>query len=245
MIQERLQALREKMKERGIQAYLVPTDDFHGSEYVGDYFKCRQYITGFTGSAGTALVLPDMAGLWTDGRYFIQAERQMEGSGVTLFRMREPGVPTIHEFLKKHVKAGQCLGFDGRTVSAREAECLEKLMEENHAAVKSDVDLIGEIWQDRPALSCEPAWELELCWAGESREEKCRKIREEMKKKGADAFLLTSLEDIAWMLNIRGNDIHCCPVVLSYLLMTETEIRLFANRPLFQILSGKSLRGPV
>lgn len=233
MIQERLQALREKMKERDIQAYLVPTDDFHGSEYVGDYFKCRQYITGFTGSAGTALVLPDMAGLWTDGRYFIQAERQMEGSGVTLFRMREPGVPTIHEFLKKHVKAGQCLGFDGRTVSAREAECLEKLMEENHAAVKSDVDLIGEIWQDRPALSCEPVWELELCWAGESREEKCRKIREEMKKKGADAFLLTSLEDIAWMLNIRGNDIHCCPVVLSYLLMTETEIRLFANKDAF------------
>ena len=233
MVRQRLQSLREKMKEKGIHAYLVPTDDFHGSEYVGDYFKCREYITGFTGSAGTALVMQDMAGLWTDGRYFIQAERQMAGSGVTLFRMGEPGVPTLHEFLKEHVKEGECLGFDGRTVSAREAERLVKLMEGNHALVKSDADLIGEVWEDRPALSCEPVWELDLCWAGEPREEKCRKIREEMKKKGADAFLLTSLEDIAWMLNIRGNDIHCCPVVLSYLLMTEQEICLFAGKKAF------------
>ena len=234
MIQERLQALREKMKENNMQAYLVPTDDFHGSEYVGEYFKCRQYLTGFTGSAGTVLVLPDMAGLWTDGRYFIQAERQMKGNGVTLFRMREPGVPTLHEFLKEHMEEGQCLGFDGRTVSAAEAERLTELLKAKGARINGEKDLVGEIWKDRPPLPNEPVWELELRWAGESRQEKCQRIREEMEKKGADAFLLTSLEDIAWLLNLRGNDIHCCPVVLSYLLMTREEIRLFAGKAAFQ-----------
>ncbi len=233
MIQERLQALREKMKENNMQAYLVPTDDFHGSEYVGEYFKCRQYLTGFTGSAGTVLVLPDMAGLWTDGRYFIQAERQMKGNGVTLFRMREPGVPTLHEFLKEHMEEGQCLGFDGRTVSAAEAERLTELLKAKGARINGEKDLVGEIWKDRPPLPNEPVWELELRWAGESRQEKCQRIREEMEKKGADAFLLTSLEDIAWLLNLRGNDIHCCPVVLSYLLMTREEIRLFAGKAAF------------
>ena len=121
-IPERLDALRALMNEKGMDAYLIPNDDFHGSEYVGDYFKCRKYMTGFTGSAGTAVVMQDMAGLWTDGRYFIQAEQQLEGSSVTLFKMGEPNVPTVHEFLETHLGEGQCLGFDGRTVSAREYE---------------------------------------------------------------------------------------------------------------------------
>ena len=120
-VKERIAALRARMKETGIDAYLIPTDDFHGSEYVGEYFKCRKYITGFTGSAGTAVIMQDMAGLWTDGRYFIQAADQLEGTGITLFRMGEPEVPTVHEFLKKNLTQGRCLGFDGRTVSAKEA----------------------------------------------------------------------------------------------------------------------------
>lgn len=130
-VKERIAALRARMKETGIDAYLIPTDDFHGSEYVGEYFKCRKYITGFTGSAGTAVIMQDMAGLWTDGRYFIQAADQLEGTGITLFKMGEPEVPTVHEFLKKNLTQGRCLGFDGRTVSAKEAAELEKMLDEN------------------------------------------------------------------------------------------------------------------
>ena len=127
-VNERIAALREKMQERKIDAYLVPTDDFHASEYVGEYFKCRKYITGFTGSAGTAVILQDMAGLWTDGRYFIQAAAQLEGTGVELFKMGEPGVPTVHEFLEEKLGDGMCLGFDGRTVNAKEAVELKKIL---------------------------------------------------------------------------------------------------------------------
>ncbi len=232
-IKERLEALRRLMKEKNIDAYLVPTDDFHGSEYVGDYFKCRKYITGFTGSAGTAVVTMDMAGLWTDGRYFIQAADQLQGSTVELFKSGEPGVPTVHEFLADKLQEGMCLGFDGRTVSAREAETLKELLQKKNITFSVEEDLIGEIWDDRPALSCEQVMELDIKWTGESRASRIQKIRQQMKEKEADIFVLTSLDDIAWLLNIRGNDIHCCPVVLSYLVMTDTEIRLFANEMAF------------
>ncbi|MDO5425711.1 MAG: aminopeptidase P family protein [Eubacteriales bacterium] len=233
MVTERIAKLRAVLKEKGVDAYLVPTDDYHCSEYVGEFFKCRKYITGFTGSAGTAVVMQDMAGLWTDGRYFIQAERQIQGNGVQLFKMGEPGVPTVEEFLERTLKSGQCLGFDGKTMAAAEAEKLIGKLEAKGVKVSCGEDLIGEIWEDRPALSCEPVWELDIQWSGKARAAKCEEIREAMKKEGADAFLLTSLEDIAWLLNIRGNDIHTCPVVLSYLLMTEEKILLFANEKAF------------
>ncbi|WP_418417870.1 aminopeptidase P family protein [Blautia sp.] len=232
-VTERLSALRNLMKKKGVDAYLVPTDDFHASEYVGDYFKCRKYITGFTGSAGTAVITMDMAGLWTDGRYFIQAAQQLEGTTVELFKMGEPEVPTIHEFLEEKLTEGMCLGFDGRTVSAAEAEELKELLSDKKIRFSVEEDLIGEIWTERPALSCEPVMELDIKWAGESRAEKCARIRRKMNEKQADVFILTSLDDIAWLLNIRGNDIHCCPVVLSYLVLTEEEALLFANEKAF------------
>ena len=232
-VTERLSALRNLMKKKGVDAYLVPTDDFHASEYVGDYFKCRKYITGFTGSAGTAVITMDMAGLWTDGRYFIQAAQQLEGTTVELFKMGEPEVPTIHEFLEEKLTEGMCLGFDGRTVSAAEAEELKELLSDKKIHLSVEEDLIGEIWTERPALSCEPVMELDIKWAGESRAEKCARIRRKMQEKQADVFILTSLDDIAWLLNIRGNDIHCCPVVLSYLVLTEEEALLFANEKAF------------
>ena len=222
-VTERITALRKQMREKGIDAYLVPTDDFHGSEYVGDYFKCRKYITGFTGSAGTAVIMQDMAGLWTDGRYFIQAAQQLEGTPVTLFKMGEPDVPTIHKFLEENLKEGMCLGFDGRTVSAEEAETLERILQKKQVHFSVNEDLIGNIWDDRPALSCEPVMELSEKWAGRSRADKIREIRSKLKEKGADLFILTSLDDIAWLLNIRGNDIDYVPVVLSYLVLNETE----------------------
>ena len=232
-VNERITALRERMKEKKIDAYLVPTDDFHASEYVGEYFKCRKYITGFTGSAGTAVIMQDMAGRWTDGRYFIQAAAQLEGTGVDLFKMGEPGVPTIHQFLEEKLGEGMCLGFDGRTISAKEASELSEALGKKGASLSVDYDLAGEVWEDRPALSCEPVMELDVKWAGESRADKCAKIRKAMEEKGADAFVLTSLDDIAWLLNIRGGDVHCCPVVLSYLVMTQKEIKLFANENAF------------
>ncbi|RGG58343.1 aminopeptidase P family protein [Blautia sp. AF19-10LB] len=232
-IKQKLNALRILMKEKKIDAYLVATDDFHGSEYVGDYFKCRKYITGFTGSAGTAIITQDMAGLWTDGRYFIQAADQLRDTTIELFKSGEPGVPTVHQFLNDKLEEGMCLGFDGRTVSAREAEELQELLQKKHITFSVNDDLIGEIWEDRPVLSCEPVMELDIRWTGKSRADKIAEIREQMKAKEADTFILTSLDDIAWLLNIRGNDIHCCPVVLSYLVMMENELRLYANAAAF------------
>lgn len=233
MIKERIEKFRSLMKKKGIDAFLVPTEDSHNSEYVGEYFKCREYITGFTGSAGKAVIMQDMAGLWTDGRYFIQAAAQLTGSGVTLYKMGEPGVPTIEEFLEQNLKNGQCLGFDGKTVSASDAANLTKRMEKLGVSITCQEDLVGEIWKERPALSCEPVMELEVSWAGKSRSEKIREIREELKKEEADVFLLTSLDDIAWLMNLRGKDIHTCPVFFSYLSMTRDQVTLYAQEKAF------------
>lgn len=233
MIPERLTALRGLMKEQGVDAYLVRTDDFHSSEYVGEYFKCRKFITGFTGSAGTAVITQKEAGLWTDGRYFIQAADQLKDTGVTLFKMGEEGVPTIEEYLEKTLTDGQCLGFDGRTMTAKEGELLEKKLVEKNVSISCHLDLVGDIWTDRPALSCEPAWAVDLKYVGKPRNEKFADMRKAMADKKADYWLLTSLDDIAWLLNIRGNDIACNPVVLSYLVMTQSQVILFAQKEAF------------
>ena len=203
------------MAEAGIDAYLVPTDDFHASEYVGDFFKCREFLTGFTGSAGTAVILKNEAGLWTDGRYFLQAAKELEGSGIVLFRMGEPDVPTVHEYLKSHLTQGQTLGFDGRTVTSREAASLQEELRTEGAAIRTDLDLVGDIWEDRPAMSCRPASELAVKWCGKSRSEKLSDVRDAMREKGAGYLVLSGLDDIAWLMNIRGDDVKCNPVVLS------------------------------
>lgn len=216
-----LQALRECMKKRGVDGCLITTDDFHGSEYVGNYFKAREYISGFTGSAGTLVVLMEEAGLWTDGRYFLQAEQQLEHSGITLYRIGEAGVPGIEEFLASAMKAGQTLAFDGRCVMAENAKKIRDRLLPRKIFVRNDLDLPGEIWKNRPAVSCEPAWLLERQYAGMSVKKKLEAIRSCMKKQKADWFLLASLEDICWTLNVRGNDVECTPVVLSYFLMNE------------------------
>ena len=225
MIPERLAALREKMRAYGVDAYLVPTADYHESEYVGTYFKARTYITGFTGSAGTAVITQDEACLWTDGRYFVQAAKELAGTGVTLMKMGQEGVPTVEEYLQANTKEGMTIGFDGRVVNEMLGETLEKTLPERFLSYRSD--LIGEIWSDRPALSAEPVWILDSKYTGESADDRLAKVREKMKENGAEVHILTALDDIAWMLNIRGNDIPCNPVVLSYLILTETEGHLF------------------
>ena len=223
MIPERLTALREEMKRRGIDIYVVPTADFHESEYVGEHFKARKFITGFTGSAGTAVITLTEAGLWTDGRYFVQAEKQLEGSTVTLYRMAEEGVPTVEEFVKDKLPEGGCLGFDGRVVNAAWGEKLEKITTEKNGKLYVSEDLIDLIWKDRPALSKAPVFLLEEKYSGKSTKDKLKDVRAKMAEEGADTHILTSLCDIAWLLNVRGGDIQSVPVVLSYLVLTGKE----------------------
>lgn len=228
-----LQALRDVMAEHHIDAYLIPTADFHGSEYVGDYFACREYLSGFTGSAGTLLVFPHWAGLWTDGRYFLQAEEQLAGSGIRLMKQGQPGVPTIEAFLRASLQPGQTLAFDGRCVDARTGRRYHKLVREIGAKLNHQLDLAAEIWSQRPPLSAQPVWPLDEKYAGLSRREKLRQIRTAMTAQGADLLLLTTLEDIAWLLNLRGGDVACTPVFLSYLALTQEGGVLFANAAAF------------
>ena len=228
-----LQALRDRMAEYHIDAYLIPTADFHGSEYVGDHFACRRYVSGFTGSAGTLLVFPHWAGLWTDGRYFLQAEAQLQGSGIRLMKMGQPGVPTIEGFLRSSLQPGQTLGFDGRCVDARTGRRYHQLTKQLGAKMNHERDLVGEIWPDRPPLSAQPAWLLEEAYAGLSREEKLRQVRGDLAAQGAEVLLLTTLEDIGWLLNLRGGDIACTPVVLAYLALTQEGCLLFAQGAAF------------
>lgn len=208
MIQERLAALRGEMKKREIDIYVVPTADFHESEYVGDYFKARKFITGFTGSAGTAVITMTEAGLWTDGRYFVQAEAQLSGSTVTLYRMGEEGVPKVDEFLADRLPEGGRLGFDGRVVNGNWGKRLLALAEKKGGSLSVDEDLIDRIWEERPALSKKPVFLLEERYSGRGTADKLAAVRAEMKKEGADVHILTCLYDIAWLLNIRGGDIE-------------------------------------
>lgn len=223
MIQERLSALRSEMKKRRIDIYVVPTSDFHESEYVGAHFKARRFITGFTGSAGTAVITLTEAGLWTDGRYFVQAENQLKDSTVTLFRMGEEGVPEVDEFIKDKLQEGGCLGFDGRVVNGAWGKRLQKIADEKNASMHVAEDLIDLIWTDRPALPKEPLFLLEEKYTGKSTAEKIADLRAKMRDEGTDTHILTSLYDIAWLLNIRGGDIDSVPVVLSYLVLTEQD----------------------
>lgn len=229
MINERIQALRQKMAERGITIYVIPTADFHESEYVGEYFKARKYITGFTGSAGTAIITMEQAGLWTDGRYFIQAAAQLENSEVTLFKMGEEGVPTVIEFIKEKLSQGGCLGFDGRVVSGTFGNQLKEIAKQHNAFIHASEDLVGMIWKERPAMSMEPVFILEEKYSGESTISKIKRVRQKMQENNADVHILTSLDDIAWLLNIRGNDISHFPVVLSFLVITQTSCHLFIH----------------
>lgn len=230
LISERIEKLRKSMQEENIDAYLILSSDYHESEYVGEYFKCREYISGFTGSAGSVLILMDEAGLWTDGRYFLQAEQELAGSGITLFRMDEEGVPDLEHYLAEKMSDGWCLGVDGRTININYFRKIEKKINEKNVRIRLDCDLIGKMWQDRPRMSCEAAWELDISYAGKTRSEKILEIKKGMAEKNAECTIISSLDDIAWILNIRGNDISCTPVVLSYLVITEENVCWFVQR---------------
>lgn len=228
-VAERLSALRKCMQDKHIDMYIVPTADFHQSEYVGEHFKARAYITGFTGSAGTAVITLHDAKLWTDGRYFLQAAKQLEGTGVTLMKMFEPGVPTIEEYLEAELKSGQTLSFDGRVVSVGEGDAYASIAKKNGAKIDYQEDLIDVIWTDRPPLSDKPAWFLEEKYSGESSKSKLSRIRKEMEDAGCDTHIVSTLDDICWTLNIRGNDIDFFPLVLSYAIIRNDSFELYID----------------
>ncbi|MBQ9767954.1 MAG: aminopeptidase P family protein [Lachnospiraceae bacterium] len=245
---ERIEALRRFMKQNNLTVYYVPTADFHGSEYIDDYFKLRAYLSGFTGSAGTLFVTETEAGLFTDGRYFIQAEQELLGTGITLYRSGMENVPTPEEKLKELLANGGVLGFDGRLLSYAFLLRLQETLPES-VTIRHDVAFPDELWPERPALSCRPAYRLAECYTGKSTATKLSEVREALKKVHpeavykhgeaerfskkrdytADVYLLTSLDEIAWLFNLRGNDILYNPVVLSYAMITDTKAFLYVQ----------------
>lgn len=228
-VPERISALRSLMEEKGYDAYLIPTDDNHQSEYVGEHFKARAFITGFTGSAGTAVITKTSAGLWTDGRYFIQAAKQLEGSGVTLFKMGQPDVPTLEDYIADVIPEGGTLAFDGRVVSMGEGQALKSALLPKKAKIDFSADLVDKIWEDRPPLSEKPAFALGIEYTGESTKDKLIRIREAMKKEGANIHILAALDDICWTTNLRGDDIEYFPLLLSYALITMEDMKLYVD----------------
>lgn len=221
---------RSLMVKKNIDAYYIPTSDFHESEYVGEYFKVRKFLSGFTGSAGTLVITKDIAALWTDGRYFIQAENELKDSGIELMRMGEEKVPKISEFLEKQIPEHGILGFDGQVVNTKTAKELQHILHTKNISFYTNEDLAGQIWQERPPLSKEPVFLLDICYSGKSTEDKLKELRAIMEEKKADYHILTTLDDIAWLFNIRGNDILHNPVVLSYAVITMTEATLYLQK---------------
>lgn len=232
-VKERLANLRKAMADKKIHCYIIPTSDYHNSEYVSEFFMARKYFSGFTGSAGTLVVWEDRAALFTDGRYFIQAAKELEGSGITLMKMGELGIPSLKAYLAKELSEGQNIGFDGRVVTAGEGTAYEKIAKEKKGTVIWNQDLSGEAWEDRPALTATRAFVLEECYSGEGTGSKLSRLREKMKEEGAQVHLLTTLDDIAWLFNLRANDVESCPVLLAYGAVTEREALLFAKEEAF------------
>ena len=233
MIKKRVSDLQNLLKEKGISAVIIPTDDFHMSEYVGDYFKARNYFSGFTGSAGVMVVAQDEANLWVDGRYFIQAEKQLENTGIIQRNMGEPGVPTIEEYILGKVGEGEVLAFDGRVVSYSAGKSYKEKLAAKGASISTEEDIPGMLWTDRPAMSAEKAYVLPVEFSGKTVQEKLSDVRAVMAEKGAETHVVTSLDDIAWLYNIRGNDVLCTPVVLSYAVVTMDKAYIFANPSVF------------
>ncbi len=229
-INERIRKLRKCMAEKNIDAYIIPTSDPHLSEYLSDYWKTRVWISGFTGSAGTVVVTMKEAGLWTDGRYFIQAEDQLQGSEIKLFKMRMPKVPKITEWLRDNLKKGSTVGFDGKVVSQSWVKNMEKELSKKGINFEENYDLIDEIWIDRPKESKNKIFIHDVKYAGKTPKEKLEDVRNEMKKLDVNYFLLGSLDDIAWLYNIRGRDVVSNPVVTSYALVSMDKSWLFVNK---------------
>lgn len=229
MIQERLQNLRAKMQENGVQAYIIPTSDFHETEYVSDYFACRKYMSGFTGSAGTLVVLADQAGLWTDGRYFIQAQAQLQDTGITLMKMGQPETPSIEDYICQNLSKDSKVGFDGRVINYMDYKRYHAIFNSHQIDIIANLDLVNEIWQDRPALPATKTFHYALRYAGVSMEDKLDQVRQAMTKEGCASFIITKIDEIAWLFNIRAHDIPHFPVALAYATIEKEKATLYID----------------
>ena len=227
-IRNRLAAFRQEMKKRQLSAFIVPSTDPHSGEYVPEHWETRKWISGFTGSAGTAVITLEDAGLWTDSRYFIQAEEQLEGTGIRLFKDRLPETPSIGEWLGSILKEGDKVGIDGWVNSHQEAQGLYNELKSFGLSLESMTeDIFTTLWEDRPSMPQTPVFILGEERTGASCTEKINRIREAISKNGASAIILSALDEIAWTLNLRGDDVHCNPVFISYLLISEEGYTLY------------------
>ncbi len=226
MIQDRIKMLRELMKKHNMQAYIIPSSDAHMSEYVAEHYKSREWISGFTGSAGTVVITEENAGLWTDGRYWIQAEMQLKDSGIVLYKTGIPNALTIEDFLKEKINSTDNIGIDASVFSTSYVKGLIKNLKAN---IMGDFDLVGELWVDRPTIPSEKAFVHELKYSGLPVEEKLRQVREYMKEHKVSSYVLSSLDDVAWLYNIRGFDVRNNPVLISYALVTLDKAFLFTD----------------
>lgn len=227
---KKVNKLREIMKNKNIDHYIITSNDPHQSEYVAERYRGRAYISGFTGSAGTLLVSAESSKLWTDGRYFIQAENELKDSGIDLMKMRTPGYPTLEEYIKDNVKEGEVVGFDGNCYSTNGYKKLVELAEENNFKIELNNDLLNEVWEDRPSLPKDKIILHHVKFCGESRTDKLLKVRDKMKELKSESFILTSLDDIAWLFNIRGNDVKFNPVAMAYAIILKNEATLYIDK---------------
>ena len=229
MIKERLMKLREEMNKEGMQAYIIPTSDFHETEYVSEYFAARKYMSGFTGSAGVLVVLLDKAGLWTDGRYFIQAANQLAGSGIDLMKQGQEDTPSIEEYIVTNLTQGSVVGFDGRVMNVNDANKYKQAFMMHDIKMVTDKDLVGRIWDDRPALPCTETFHYDEKYAGKSISEKLTLVREAMKGYNCRSHIVTKIDEIAWLYNLRAHDVPHFPVALAYTIIKENDAMIYID----------------
>lgn len=230
MINERIKAVQKLMKEYNIDIYYIPTSDYHDSEYVDDYFACRKYLSGFSGSAGVMVITQGDALLWADGRYYIQAANQIKGTIIKFMKWGDPNFPSPLEYIRMHYEPGNNIGFDGRVVSAATGRYFESIVADKNGKIIADYDLVDMIWSDRPTLPQQPIYQLDIKYSGLAYQDKLKLVEQMMQKANCNAHLLTSLDDIAWFTNLRGNDIPCTPVFLSYMLIDQNSVKLYLDK---------------
>ncbi|MDH6355673.1 Xaa-Pro aminopeptidase [Dysgonomonas sp. PH5-45] len=228
-IVEHLKSLRTFMEEKGLNAFIIPSTDPHLSEYPATHWEARKWISGFTGSAGTVVVTREKAGLWTDSRYFLQAATELKDTTIELFKDGLPTTPSIDRWLASELEAGEYVGIDGNVYAAKEAFELTHKLNMKGLHVIADYDPFASIWHDRPEIPRNPIFEMPIEYAGESCSSKIKRLTEALEDKGADALLVASLDTVAWIFNIRGNDVHCNPVAVAYGYVSAKETVLFIN----------------
>lgn len=229
LIDDRIEKLRYFMKENNINGYIITLSDFHNSEYPCDFFKGVEYLSGFTGSNGTIFVDSKNCYLWTDGRYFTQCENEIKDTQIKMMKMGVEGEDTLYQIIEKKLNSGDCLAFDGRTVSFNEYKKFEEIAKKKNFRIKTGIDLLDKVWEERPTLPKEKVYLLDEKFSGESLESKLKRLREKMKEKNATVHILSTLEDIGWLLNLRGNDIEYNPFVLAYAIISMERVLLFTD----------------